>query len=977
MGVVIGTLSIAIALGCADGVDPASTVHGSLTAIGDGKANTVQVSPSSASVLRGATTPLKCLALDSRGVIISTTPTWTISDPGVAAVDATGSVTGERGGTTMASCMVDGKAASSAITVIESPVTFLEMSPGADALTVGGSAQLVGTPLDSTDAAIAGYPVQWSTPDTTVAVVSPSGMVVAKGVGTANVIATSGGQTSFAKISVSKIPPSSVKNVAISLSPSTLNVGQVAHGSATTSDSTGQVLSGRSIVWSSSNNSVLSVVANGANNVKVTGKGTGSAKLIATSGGATTSMTLVVGSAPVQTVTVSLGSSKLIPGQTTQATATLTDGLGNVLTGRTVTWSSLDPTIASVSSSGVVTAVATGSVIIRATSEGQTGDATETVGVDPVASVSVTLASGSIVAGQTTQATAVARDASGNVLNGLPVSWSSLNTSIATVSITGVVTAVTAGTATIRATVESQIGNGSLTVGAASQTPPTSPTSPPTTPPAPTTATVVVTLDSSSMIVGSVTQAHAVAKDAAGNVLSGKTPTWSSLNATNASVSSTGLVTAKVAGPVSIQAIIDTAKGTASLVVNTPPAQTPPPTQSTVSLVLDAGSYASGSYALEAQTTLSGVGYVQFMVDGKAYVSEWVAKYCLFGGDGSCNLGSLGAGAHTIQAGAYSASGALLGQSAVLSMTDGSSSSSPSTPPPSSSPPSSPPPSSSPPATSGSLAEPVFDGTQNTMIYQTDFENYSNASLNPSSQSGVTGFVNKLLVYGSAPAGTNTTTSLVAGHSGQAMQFQYTGTSQESPGVMLIGPPQSPATATNVIQHWVKLSSPSGARMDTTRFQIKWLMLWHQDGNRLQFSTTAGNGGCNYNNDPSSQTKWNVWDLAYTGCNAMQPLYPAFPTVADGQWHRITYLVKTNTSPGSRDGRALMWIDGVLVIRIEQTAVGVVPSGAYNGQPWCVQADVDNIDNAQGVGSPEFGGPLTNGSTPFSIAVDDFKWWRQ
>src|SRR5262249_5708015 len=208
-------------------------------------------------------------------------------------------------------------------------------------------------------------------------------------------------------------------------------------------------------------------------------------------------MTLTVGTAAVQTVTVSLGSASLIPGQTTQASAVVTDALGNVLTGRTVTWSSLDPTIASVSATGVVTAVATGSVIIRATSEGKTGDATETVGVDPVASVTATFATASLNPGQTTQATAVARDASGNVLNGRQVAWSSLNTSVATVSISGVVTAVSAGTATIRATIESQTGDATLTVTVAVQTPPPSP--PP--PAAPTTASVAVTLDSSSMVV--------------------------------------------------------------------------------------------------------------------------------------------------------------------------------------------------------------------------------------------------------------------------------------------------------------------------------------------------------------------------------------------------------------------------------------------------------------------------------------------
>ncbi len=291
-----------------------------------------------------------------------------------------------------------------------------------------------------------------------------------------------------------------------------------------------------------------------------------------------------------------------------------------------------------------------------------------------------------------------------------------------------------------------------------------------------------------------------------------------------------------------------------------------------------------------------------------------------------------------------------------------------------------------PPMTTNPLAEPVFDSTK-TMMYETDFESYTNAFLNPASKPSVAGFGNKLALYGTAPAGTNTTTQLVAGHTGQAVQFQYTGTNQESPGIVLYGVGAAPASSTTVVQYWVRiqpLKALTASDLDTTRLQIKGSMLWHSDpaNNRIQFFLSAGAGGCNYNNDPKAQTKWAVWDLNYTGCNAQQPVYPAFPSVADGGWHRITELVKANTSSSSRDGRALMWIDGTLVIRVEQGAVGVIPAGAFvslndgSRQPWCVQADVDNLIAGYGVTLIEFGGPLTNGSTPFAIAIDDFKWWK-
>lgn len=60
-------------------------------------------------------------------------------------------------------------------------------------------------------------------------------------------------------------------------------------------------------------------------------------------------------------------------------TATVTGSRGSTLTGQAVSWSSSDPTRASVSSSGLVGAVAAGSATIAATVAGRSGDAAITV----------------------------------------------------------------------------------------------------------------------------------------------------------------------------------------------------------------------------------------------------------------------------------------------------------------------------------------------------------------------------------------------------------------------------------------------------------------------------------------------------------------------------------------------------------------------------------------------------------------------
>jgi hypothetical protein len=83
--------------------------------------------------------------------------------------------------------------------------------------------------------------------------------------------------------------------------------------------------------------------------------------------------------APVATVTVSPASASIGTAGTQQLTTTLRDANGNVLTGRTVSWASSNPVVATVSGSGLVTGLVVGSVTITATSEGQSGSSSITV----------------------------------------------------------------------------------------------------------------------------------------------------------------------------------------------------------------------------------------------------------------------------------------------------------------------------------------------------------------------------------------------------------------------------------------------------------------------------------------------------------------------------------------------------------------------------------------------------------------------
>ncbi len=154
-------------------------------------------------------------------------------------------------------------------------------------------------------------------------------------------------------------------------------------------------------------------------------------------------------------------------GATQQFSATVRDGQGNVMSGASVTWTSLGGTVASVSTNGLVEAVGEGTATIRATSGTVSGEATVTVQLPaPVAaSVEVTPAAVTLTSAGATQAlTAVVRDAQGAEIPGAAVSWSSSADGVATVSPEGVVTAVGSGSATIAATSGQVQGQAQVTV---------------------------------------------------------------------------------------------------------------------------------------------------------------------------------------------------------------------------------------------------------------------------------------------------------------------------------------------------------------------------------------------------------------------------------------------------------------------------------------------------------------------------------
>lgn len=427
-------------------------------------------------LIRGQTARALATPRDATGAPLPDRPiTWQSSSTAIASISATGDISAVAPGTAIISASSEGVSAQASMSVMDpapAPVANVSVALAASSLAPSQTTQATATTRDASNNVLTGRAIAWSSSNTGVATVSSSGLVTAVATGSAQIIATSEGQSGNSVLTVTATPPAPVASVTVSLASGSLNSGQTTQATATTRDANNNVLTGRSIAWSTSNGSVATVSSSGL----VTAVSAGTAQITATSEGQSGSATLTVTTpppAPVASVTVSLAASTRNIGQTTQATATTRDANNNVLTGRVIAWSSSNTGVATVSSSGLVTAIAAGSAQIIATSEGQSGNAVLTVNAPaPVASVTVALTASSLNPGETTQATATTRDANNNVLTGRAIAWSSDNTAAATVSGSGLVTAVAVGTAHIIATSEGQSGNATLTVVAAPPPPP-------------------------------------------------------------------------------------------------------------------------------------------------------------------------------------------------------------------------------------------------------------------------------------------------------------------------------------------------------------------------------------------------------------------------------------------------------------------------------------------------------------------------
>ncbi|QLG46865.1 Ig-like domain-containing protein [Costertonia aggregata] len=378
---------------------------------------------------------------------------WSSSDTSIATVDNNGLVTSLAVGTvniTATSVENDQVSDTSEIIIILAnvSVTGINVTPPSTGIVEGATAQL-GAEITPSNATNTG--VVWSSSDTSVATVSANGLVTAVSLGSATITATSDENNAISDTSVVTVTALTVPVTGINVTPATTSIVEGATAQLD-AEITPSNATNTGVVWSSSDTSVATVSANGL----VTAVSVGSATITATSDennaiSDTSVVTVTALTVPVTGINVTPATTSIVEGATAQLDAEITPSNA---TNTGVVWSSSDTSVATVSASGLVTAVSVGSATITATSDennaiSDTSVVTVTALTVPVTGINVTPATTSIVEGATAQLDAEITPS--NATN-TGVVWSSSDTSVATVSANGLVTAVSEGAATITAT---------------------------------------------------------------------------------------------------------------------------------------------------------------------------------------------------------------------------------------------------------------------------------------------------------------------------------------------------------------------------------------------------------------------------------------------------------------------------------------------------------------------------------------------
>ncbi len=500
----------------------AKTVDGGLTAACyvtvTQLAEEVVLSDSSLSIYTGETATLTATVLPEDTT--NKQVTWSSSNSAVTTVDSSGKITPKSAGSaTITATTKDGtaKTATCKLNVLQH-VGSVNLDYNTLTLNIGNTKQLTVKvlPDDATN-----KKVSWDSSDSNIASVDSKGLITALSKGKVQITATSedGGKIATCNIEVKRLSQS----ITLNLSELTLYEDEIGELSATVLP---EETNNKEVTWSSSDTAVATVDSSG----KITPVSAGQTTITVTAkdGSGKKASCKVTILQHVKSLGLNYNSLVLYNGETKQLTATISPSTAS---NKNIVWKSSNDAIVSVNQSGMLTALSKGKVQITATSEDGGKIAACDVEVrQQVTSVTLNHTNKTLYVNESLklESVVVPDDA-----NNRSVTWSSSNSSVASVDQTGLVQALAAGSATI--TVSAQDGSGVVAQCAITVKQYVS--------------EITLNRTNSELFVNETLQLSATI---APSTASNKTLKWSSTNNSVATVDQSGLVRALASGETTI-----------------------------------------------------------------------------------------------------------------------------------------------------------------------------------------------------------------------------------------------------------------------------------------------------------------------------------------------------------------------------------------------------------------------------------------
>lgn len=523
----------------------------------------IAVTPATASVPIGAVQQLTATAVYTDGSArdVTAKAAWISAAPTTVRVNAAGVATGASAGAAVVTASFESKSGTASITVLPARLVAIAVQPATFSLNIGNTLQYTVTGSfdnNTTRDITAASTFTATTPS--IATITVAGLASAKIRGTTAIIATSGGLTANAALTVL---PATLISLALTPATTTFQVGASRQLAVAATYSDGNVvdvtssstfLSGSPAVVSVSNSGLMTAVA------------LGTSSLTASFGGNTTNaVQAIVTPVTVTSIAVTPATASIAVGATQQftATATYSDNTTAVIT-TTAAWTSGNTTVAIALNTGVATGLSAGSTTITATAGGHSAGGTLTVTppitapLPAIVSLALTPATSILQIGATRQLAAIASYSDGTTADvTATTTYVSSNPAFVTISNSAMLMGVAAGSSTLTASFAGQTATAQATTAAATLT------------------SIAVSPVTATVTVGAAQQYNAIGtySDNTTAIIT-STATWTSANNVVATVDR-GVATGVSAGTTTITARSGTQSGRATLAVTTAPAMPP------------------------------------------------------------------------------------------------------------------------------------------------------------------------------------------------------------------------------------------------------------------------------------------------------------------------------------------------------------------------------------------------------------------